>query len=305
MLTDSLKKVRHLVAFVLLGATALYLLAVLFLMFKSSVYGSDISFGIRSALVQGEFVSPVWVLVLVLAVALATAYGGPSTHARIVVLVALGLLAFMALLGLITWLAGLGADTGYGGAAGFGGEPLAGKATGSLFMLAKLALVAAGAFYAYTALRALPPAERKPAGAPTGQWSGPPATWDQGQGQPSAPWGAPPGQPQAQRPGQTWGAPSAPGPEGGATTWGAPPAPGGQPGGGTQQSWQPPPAGQQPSWGTPGSTPAPPPQQQPLHPPAPPAASPAPEPPSEPPSGGASARSEQDDPPPGWWAPGS
>lgn len=310
MLPEPGKKLREPIAALLLGAAVLYLITVL-----AELFDDEGTFGERAFFLQDRFVNPAWVLVPVAAALLVTLGGERTGRARIIVLGALAVLAVMALLGVISWLAGLGADFEFG-FEGFG------KITGSFLMIAGLAVLAAALWLVYSLFKSLPAPARQQ--APQQGWAG----------QPQQPWGG--GQPQQQwggQPQQPWsGQPPAARPAGAPAGWAAPgsahppqppasqpPAPQPPP----AQSWgqQAPP--QQQSWSQPG------PQQAPGGPPAQPRGATAapvaggPAAPSRPgseddstavwstPPAGESAdpapprRESEDDSRPGWWNPGS
>jgi len=308
VLTQSTKKVRDPLAFGLLAATALYLVASLALLFKS-----DAEFTDKAALFSGHFLDPVWGLVVVGAVALVTA-GEASAQARLVTMVALAVLGVQLALGVVTWLVGLGADSGGGNGFSdlFGGEIGVGKVTGSFIALASLAVLAIAALVVAHVLRSLPAPVRQQ----QQQWGGhdPQQQW----GQQPQQWGSQSGQQPGQQAGQQhgqWGAPgagTAAGGVAGATAWGQP----------EQQQWGQP---EQQQWGQPEQQDDVPPTAeagQPWGQPQQPAADPeatqyygsAPEPTTE----GTAAPEAQpsrssdtgtddrtDDQRPGWWAPGS
>jgi hypothetical protein len=234
VLTESTKKLRDPVAFALLAAVALYLIAVI-----AQLLNDDLGdFANRAFSLQDAFTSPVWVLVVLAAVALVASSDRPSPQARNVAMAALVLLGLMLALGLITWLVGYAADSDYNDE-GFG------KILHTIVSLARLLVVAAAAALAYYAYKALPAPVRQPKPQQQQQWGqqqGQQAQWGQ-QGQ----QGQQAQQGQYGQPGQgQWAAPAV----GGAVAGGAP---GGGAGWGQQEPGQQSPSyggGEQPSgWG--------------------------------------------------------
>jgi hypothetical protein len=203
---------------------ALYFVGALSLLFKS-VDGAG--FATKSALTGVIFESPIAVVSRVVAVVLVTRGDEPSSHARTVVLAALGIGALDLFFGVVTFFAQFGADSSFG--VGFAGIPLAGKIVGLLIGLAHLLFLASAGVYFFVSYLALP----APVTAGQPQWGGTGPGYGQygGAGQQPA-WGFPgAGQ-------QAWGQQT--GPRADQQGWGQ--------GGWGQQS---PPAG----WGTPsGST---------------------------------------------------
>ncbi|CAN5585231.1 hypothetical protein BH18ACT8_BH18ACT8_04370 [soil metagenome] len=217
MLPESAKRLREPVATLLLGATVVHLIVYFLLLFKDAG-----SFADRALLSQDVFVDPTWVLVLVAAVLLVTSAGQPTSRARLIVLIVLGLLGVMALLGIITWLAGLGADLEL---SAFG----RGKIAGSFIIIAGLAVIVAVAWWTSLLYVGLPKPVRQqpqqlwgqpPQWAGQQQWGGQPPPWGQPpMQQPTAPgqaWGQPPQQQPPQQ--QPWGMPQPTPPQ---QTWGA------------------------------------------------------------------------------------
>jgi len=318
VLPESAKKLREPIAALLLSAALLYLLVSFFQLVQD-----EGTFSQRALFFQDRFVNPAWVLVLVLAAVLVASGGQGTARARIVTLVAAAVLALMALLGLITWLAGLSVDDDER----FFGT---GKVAGSFLMIAGLTLIGAAILLVLSLFRGLPAPVRQAAqpwaaGAP--QWGGQPP-WG---GQPQ--WGGGPPQWPGQQPPTSGGEWAPPGAAAGA----APPsttAPS-QGAGAPPQSWGQP-AGQPPSWGQPPQSPvspgpspaepagtAPPPHPGPIDSPVPPPdetapatsdadstavwstpqqeTPPPPETSDEPPR----RDDEGDESRPGWWNPGS
>ena len=149
MLTESTKKLRDPLALALLAATALYLLATLALLFKEDLG----DFTDRAFFLQDEFTNPVWVLVVLAALALVVWPDRPSPMARTVAIAALALLGLMLVLGVVSWLAGYGADTEF---------EAVGQITGTLYSLARLLLLAVAAFLAFQVFKSLPAPARQP-----------------------------------------------------------------------------------------------------------------------------------------------
>jgi hypothetical protein len=239
VLTESAKKLRDPLALGLLGVTALYLIASMSVLFNGDLG----DFSQRAAGTQHLFVSPVWVIVTVAAALLVAAVAEPTPMARIVVPAALGVQGVMLLLGLITWFAGYGLDTGGGGGGNlpegievpqvaaielaFGGVQGAGKIVGTFLMLAYIGLLAIGAYLTFTLFQGLPAPVRQHQQQQWGQqqwggqqqWAGQPQQQQWG-GQPQQQWG---GQPQHQQ--QQWGAAAGGAAAGGAAAtqaWGQP-----------------------------------------------------------------------------------
>ncbi len=224
MLTESAKKLRDPLALGLLGATALYLLAVISVLLNSDLAGK---FANRAALTQGDFVNPVFVIITVAAVLLVAGIGEPSPMARTVVPAALGVQGLMLLFGVITLFASWGVDLPDNPNAvldigGFAGITGAGKITGTLAMLAYLAILGVGAFLTFTVFQGLPapvkPQRQQQWGGQ--QWGQPQQQW----GQPQQQWGGQPQQQQQQWGGQQWGAAAGGAAAGGAEAgaWGQP-----------------------------------------------------------------------------------
>jgi hypothetical protein len=236
VLTESTKKLRDPLALALLGAAALYLVTTFFLLFKDVGDFAD-----RAAALQGAFTDPAWILVVLTAVALVAAFHPPSPQARLVTMVALGVLGFMLLLGVITWLAAYGAGPDF---------EVAGKIAGTFYALARLLLVAVAGFLAYHLFTSMPAPVRQPRQQGRQQWSQPgQPQWGPGQqggyGQ-QAPHGqqAPYGQQGAYGQQGQWVGPAA---GGAAPAWGA--QPGSDPPASGQSSSGYAAGGDQPQWG--------------------------------------------------------
>ncbi|MDN5856054.1 MAG: hypothetical protein L0K86_25080, partial [Actinomycetia bacterium] len=110
MVTESTKKLRELLAFVLLGVVTALVLVSLSLLFKD--FGPGFEFSMKSALVQGDLVNPVYVLLLVAAVVMVTHLGEPTAQARTITIGAMAVLGVMGLLGLLTWISSLSVEEG-------------------------------------------------------------------------------------------------------------------------------------------------------------------------------------------------
>jgi hypothetical protein len=329
VVTDALRKFRELFAYVLLAVAALYLIGGLSLLFKDS---GGLNFSAKAAAFGYLFDHPVVILSLVAAVALVVGFGEATRHARVVVLIALAVAGIALLLALVTWLAAFGSnDLANPIGSGVLG---AGNIVGGLLGLAQLLLLGLTAWFAFSALKALPKAAPQASawgqpgyGASPGYgqpaWGSP----DSGYGQQAAPgWAASPPT-QAWPTGQTGGASAAEATGGGwgdpsggipdyqgqpASAWGA--ATAGWTAPGASQQWAPsgPGAGH---WQVPEGAQQPPEAVQPWR---------APEPPAAPEPQGSTAadvraagqweRPEEPEPPPaddeepgrrsGWW-PGS
>lgn len=260
MVLESAKKHRELFAWVLLGYVAANLLVDFVALFLGDGF-VDNSTGLAAS-----FVSPVAAGAVALAVLLVSAGEAPTGQARTVVGTALGLVAVTLLVGLVTWVASLTADS---------------VATGtqttlrSLTFLVAAGLMAAAGYLAYLVYAAVPARVRQvPTGPGYGQQWGPPSTlgytgYDQSQ------YGPQYGQPQyGQQYGPQYGVPqygAQYGPQYGQPQYGPPYG---------QQYGQPeygqPPYGQpeygQPQYGEPYPQQQPPPQGPPPGPYGPPAA---------------------------------
>ena len=152
MLTESTKKLRDPLALALLAAAVLYLLATLALLFKDELFGE---FADRAFFFQDEFTNPVWVLVVLAALALVASSDRPSPMARTVAMAALAVLGLMLLLGVVSWLAGYGSEDAVDFVEGTG------KLTWTLYALARLLLLAVAAFLAYHVFKSLPAPARQ------------------------------------------------------------------------------------------------------------------------------------------------
>jgi hypothetical protein len=287
---DALKRFREVFACVLLGVAALYLIGGLSLLAKDT----GLNFSGKAAAFGDLFGHPFVILSLVAAVALVVGFGEASRHARVVVLIALAIAGIALLLALVTWLASFGSyEVGSPIGVSVSGP---GKVVGGLLGLARLLLLGLTAWFAFSALKALPKAAPQasawgqpgygPAGYAQPAWGSP----DSGYGQQPQGWapspsaqGWPGGQagaaPAAEATGAGWGDPAAGFPDyqgQPASAWGAagpgspvPPAPEGWTAPGAAQQWAPAGAGQ---WHRPAEAPQPPDGGQPWRAPEPPAA---------------------------------
>ncbi|MGH3385424.1 MAG: hypothetical protein ACRDO1_12650 [Nocardioidaceae bacterium] len=164
MVLESAKKHRELFAWVLLGYVAANLLVDFVALFLGDGF-VDNSTGLAAS-----FVSPVAAGAVALAVLLVSAGEAPTGQARTVVGTALGLVAVALLVGLVTWVASLTADSLATGTQ---------TALRSLTFLVAAGLLAAAGYLAYLVYAAVPARVRQQQ-APTGpgygqqQW-GPPA----------------------------------------------------------------------------------------------------------------------------------
>jgi hypothetical protein len=230
VLTESVKKLRGPLAMALLAAAALYLLATLALLLKEDLG----DFTDRAFFLQDEFTNPVWVLVVLAALAMVVSSDRPSPMARTVAIAALALLGLMLLLGVVCWLAGYGAEATVEYLDGVG------KVTGTLYALARLLLLAVAAFLAYQLVTSMPAPARQPK-RDQQRWGAQPGQQQWGQqgayGQPGGPYGQPAPQ------GGAYGQPGQQGAYGQQGQWAAPAAGAGAAGvagyaaGGEQSSW--------------------------------------------------------------------
>ena len=164
MASLSSSPMRERAALVLLGYTGLVLLISFVLLFPGESEFPD-----KASQMSSAFVSPVLIGLLVGVVALVS-YGEPTGWARPLTLSALGLLAVMAALAVLCWLAGLAVDTGpFERPTGLGGLPRAGKVSGTFLMLIGIALLGAAIWFVLTRLRALPAPEPRPSKQPSQQ----------------------------------------------------------------------------------------------------------------------------------------
>ena len=136
MVTEATKKFRDIFSYGLLVVAALYLLSGLSLLFKSEDEVGP--FTERAALFGHVFASPVLVLSLLGAVALAVGFGSQSLNAKLIVTAALAIAAAALLFALISWFSGFGVDSGGFGLEAFGGVLGAGKIVSILLGLAQL-----------------------------------------------------------------------------------------------------------------------------------------------------------------------
>ncbi len=188
MVTEATKKFRDIFSYGLLVVAALYLLSGLSLLFKSEDEVGP--FTERAALFGHVFASPVLVLSLLGAVALAVGFGSQSLNARLIVTAALAIAAAALLFALISWFSGFGVDSGGFGLEAFGGVLGAGKIVSILLGLAQLLALGLTAFFAFTTFQSLPKSSAKTAGNPWGQSAGQPGqAYLSGQGyEPNSGW---------------------------------------------------------------------------------------------------------------------
>jgi hypothetical protein len=149
---DATKKYRETFAFVVLGVVGVIVLTHFVSMLSTSGARENLSFATRARVEQSTFVDPVLVILVIAAVVVTTHLGEPAKRARVVVILGLGILAGMAVLGLISWIAGLSSD-----ALGFA----QGKVTGSFIQLSLLVLVGLGGYFTFLTLNALPASPRR------------------------------------------------------------------------------------------------------------------------------------------------
>jgi hypothetical protein len=269
LVNNDVQRLREPGAFVLLGAVALQVLTGLIGLFFG---GGGLPFTFRAfQFVNNDafFTGASVVGVLVVAVLLATRLGGgPTPQARMIAMVALGLLGVIVLVEVICMLAGLaiGSDK-YGVSLDAG---LTAKVVMFLYGVAKIAIAGVGGYYIFTVFQGFGPATPVAPQYPQQMYGGGQQPYgQQGYGQQPYPQQQPYGQPQQpQPPQQPYGQAQPPQqPYGQQQGYGHPPY-GGQPGYG-QQPYQPQPG--QPQPGQPGQPPPghqpPPAQQQPATPP--------------------------------------
>lgn len=173
MVIDAVKKHREPFAYGLLAVAALYFVAGLSMLFKSSDQLGGAGFATRAAAYGYLFDHPLLIAGLVLAV-LFVALGEPTHNARTVVLSAVGLGGLSLLLAIVCWLSGFLADSQFRVLGGVWGG---GKAVAGLVGIAGLLMLALATAFAALVLQRLP----RPAPVPPG-WPGQPQ-WGQGYGQ--------------------------------------------------------------------------------------------------------------------------
>lgn len=181
--TDALKKHRELFAYGLLVVAALYFIAGLSMLFKSSDQLGGAGFATRAAAYGYLFDDPLLIGSLVGAILLVSVWE-PTRNARTVVLVTVALGALCLLLAVICWLSGFLADSSFGGLANILGG---GKAVAAVVGLAGWLLLALTTAFGALVLQRLPkPVPAAPA------WGGQPG-WGQGYGQQPGGYGQQPG----------------------------------------------------------------------------------------------------------------
>lgn len=155
MNNDAVLRLREPGAFVLLGATVLYLLGGLI----ELLFNSDVPFTFRAFnLVNGDqfFAGVTVVAIVVVAVLLATRWGGaPTPQARNIALAAVVILAAIGLIDAISTLVGLAAGSNSGGIVL--DVSIAAKIAMFLYGVAKLAVVAVGGYYVFTIYQSFAP----------------------------------------------------------------------------------------------------------------------------------------------------
>jgi hypothetical protein len=170
---DALQRFREPAAFALIGAAGLQLLAGLV-----TLLGGDGSFSLK-ALSEAQsfgYFTGLSVAVLALAAVLLVTRGeSPSSQAKIVVMIALGVLGVALLFGVITTLASLFAGGGGvalpdGRVVGGLSVPFSTKLTAFLYGVSKLAITGMVGFFTFTVFQGMQPA--KPAAAPGGLQQG-------------------------------------------------------------------------------------------------------------------------------------
>lgn len=148
---EAVQRLREPVAWVLLAAAGLHLLAGLI-----SLLGGGGSFTGRALgeTQGGTFLQIVLVGVLVLAVLLVTWGDAPTPQARTITMGALGVLGGIALFGVIAWLCGMLADSEYVSALT--------KLSAFLEGAGKLAVVGAGGWFVFTVFQGMQPPRPQP-----------------------------------------------------------------------------------------------------------------------------------------------
>lgn len=160
---DAVQRLREPAAWVLLGAVLLQFLAGLITLFFTGGGQSETAGGITekigvvpfkvrayNELTGTQFFTSVAIVgLVVLAVLLVTRLGAQTSQARLVVMVGLGLLAAIAVFGLVVTLTSLAVPG------------MATKMSGFLFGVAKLAVVGVGGFYAFTVFQKLSPSPQQ------------------------------------------------------------------------------------------------------------------------------------------------
>jgi hypothetical protein len=182
---DAAQRLREPGAWVLLGSVFLQMISGLIGLFTGK--GTTFTYRAYNFVAYDNFFSGIALVgVAVVAVALVSRLGGaPTPQARNVALAAAVLLGVVALFDVIAVLGGLAAGGGSPGV--ILDVPVSAKISMFLYGVAKLAVVAVGAFYAYVTYQSLGPA--RPAPHYPQQGYGQP-------GRPAAPYGAPYGQQQ-------------------------------------------------------------------------------------------------------------
>ena len=161
MISHATRHIREVLAWGLLAAVGVIVVCAFALLLKDGAAFSD-----KSAAFGYLWVHPVHVGLLVLAIAL-VGYAEPSPRARLIAMVAAGLLGLMLVLGLLTWISAVTSDNGE--SIGFAGIPGAGKVVGTLVGLAFLVLTALATWFAVSVVRALPSTSAAPQ---PGGWAG-------------------------------------------------------------------------------------------------------------------------------------
>ncbi|HEU5156263.1 MAG TPA: hypothetical protein VFU43_04650 [Streptosporangiaceae bacterium] len=154
---DAVRRLREPVAWALIVAAGLQIIAGLILLFAASSFSLQSLIEISS----GNVLTGVVVAGVVALAVLLVSYGdSPSAQARLIVIAGLAVLGLAAIFGVIVWLAALGAS----------GETIgvetSGKMAVFLYGAAKLIVIGVAGYFAFTVLQGLRPA--RPAAAPPG-----------------------------------------------------------------------------------------------------------------------------------------
>jgi hypothetical protein len=160
---DAVRRLREPIAWALIVAAGLQVIAGLIILFAAS------SFSLQSLIEvsSGNVLTGVVLAgVVVVAVLLVVSGETPSPQARTIVIAGLAVLGLAAIFGVIVWLAALGAS---GETIGVGA---AGKMAVFLYGAAKLIVIGVAGYFSYTVLQALRPARHaapQPGAVPPGQ----------------------------------------------------------------------------------------------------------------------------------------
>jgi hypothetical protein len=155
---DAVRRLREPLAWALIVAAGLQVIAGLIILFSASSFSLQSLIEVSSGNV---LTGGVMAGVVVVAVLLAASGERPGPHARTIAIAGLAVLGLAALFGVVAWLAALGAS---GEAIGVGS---AGKMAVFLYGAAKLIVFGVAGYVTFTVLQALRPAAR-PVAAPPG-----------------------------------------------------------------------------------------------------------------------------------------